>query len=497
MSSPFPTRSSLAPLARLAACSALALAAASCAEQRSRPNVLLITVDTLRADHVGELTPAMTALGQGGIEFTAAQSTSSWTLPSLASLMTSTYTSTHGCWDMDTELSGSFTTLAEGFAAAGYATSAVASHVFLAPKYGLHQGFGHYDTTLVKGLARSHEAISSPRVTRRSLAWLDTWQAADAGEPFLLWSHYFDPHEVYQTHKGFSEEHGTKTERQRYKGEVAFTDHHIGELLAGLEERGLGDDTIVVLVADHGEEFGDHGATRHGHTLYEELTRVPLRLRLPAELAADLGIEQGRAIGDTVSVVDVLPTLHELCDVAGGDPTLQAGSSLVPLMAWDMQRTWDERLDHGPKFTPLTLVAERWRGESMTSPIEGTSLSKGDWTRELVRVNLQTPPALLEVRLRKGRHADAVVWGPVKLVRWQDGRRELFDLARDAAEQVDLAAARPDLTEAMEVLLDLCIEDAAALGAHFDAAGKLELSAEELRDLADLGYVDGDEAEPR
>jgi arylsulfatase A-like enzyme len=429
--------------AAVAALVGLLAVLAGCAPARPRPNVLLITVDTLRADHLGPDTPALAALAEAGVSFTRAQSTSSWTLPSLASLMTSTYTSTHRCWDMKTELDGSFSTLAERFAAAGYATAAVASHVFLAPKHGLHQGFEDYDTTLVKGLVRSHEAISSPAVTARSLAWLDDWSATDDGRPFLLWSHYFDPHEVYHEHPDFAS--FGADEPGRYKSEVAFTDYWVGELLAGLAARGLDEDTLVVLVADHGEEFGDHGATRHGHTLYDELTRVPLVLRAPTgwSTTPELGGFEPGEIDTPVSVVDVLPTLLELCDVAplGGGLGDLAGRSLVPAM-------------------------------------QGAAVP--------------APPVLLEVRLRKGRHADAVVLDELKLVRWADGREELYDLVADPGEQQDLASARAADRARLGEVLDLAIRRAAALGGSFGVAPELELTPEELQRLADLGYVDAD-----
>ena len=453
---PFVPRPGRAPATTLAG---LALLLAGCAggpADPPRPSVLLVTVDTLRADGLGAPMPALDALAAAGTRFTAAQAPSSWTLPSLGALLTSTVTSTNGLWGRDASLGDSFTTLAEHLAAAGYATGAVASHVFLHPRHGLSQGFEHYDTALVKGLMASHEAISSPEVTARSLAWLDERAAAGDERPFLLWAHYFDPHDVYHEHPGFPGE--GQGGRARYRSEVAFTDHWIGRLVDGLAERGLDQDTLVVVVADHGEEFGEHGAARHGHTLYDELTRVPLVLRLPAAVEAAHGIgARGREVATPVGVVDILPTLLELCDVA---PRLEdrphvageidvppfAGQSLVPLLA-------------GDAFEPR--------------------------------------PLLSELRLRPGRHAEAVVVDGYKLKRWADGRQELYDLGADPTEQDDLLA--PDAPpfdgaelSRLERLLEQSLEVAELTGRFHEQGAELELTPAEAAAMDALGYTGDD-----
>ena len=426
-----------------------ALLFVACAPKAPRPNVLLITVDTLRADGLGAARPELLALGEESVVFQEGRSSTSWTLPALASLMTGTYSSTHGCLDRSSQLDPSFSTLAEHLEAAGYATGGVASHVFLKPKYGLAQGFEFYDESLAKSLAKSHEAVSSPGVTQRALAWLDQLGSDDDGRPFFLWAHYFDPHEVYREHRGFSERYGVATEAERYRGEVDFTAHWLGLLLAGLQARGLDENTIVVLVADHGEEFGDHGSTRHGHTLYDELLRVPFLLRVP-DGAGALGKRiQPATLATPASLVDVLPTLLELCDVAPGSLRF-AGISLVPAMLG----------------TPEAIEAPR--------------------------------PLLAEVSLREGRRADAVWFDGWKLIRHRDGPRagesELYALQTDPTEQVDLASERVERRAQLERLLDELLAAAAAQAADFSQAQKLQLDEAEKQNLADLGYTDaGDE----
>lgn len=435
-------------------CSALPLS--SCAPEQPAPNLLLITVDTLRADALGcypqedsalpSATPRLDTFAKGAVVFEDAQSTSSWTLPSLASLMTGTYSSTHQCWETKDALDASFVTLAERLSAGGYATSAVASHTFLATKHGLHQGFEDYDTDLVKGVGQSHKAITSPEVTERSLAWLDAWEEGADGRPFLLWSHYFDPHEVYHAHAEYTDDFGEATEAQRYRGEVAFTDRAIGGLLDGLAQRGLAENTVVVLISDHGEEFGDHGGTRHGHTLYSELTHVPLLIRAPNLEGVDTSLARGGRVSGLVSTIDLLPTFLELArqPALSSDPV--DGVSLVPYL----------------------------RG-----------LPVGDRT------------IISEVRLRKGKFADAVYFGDHKLIVHGDNRIELFDRKADPLEQVDLIASgsprSADIVRGLQKSLRFLRAEADKKGQAFGTPEAVSFSEAEWASLSALGYTDPDE----
>lgn len=417
----------------------------ACSEARPKPNVLLITVDTLRADFGGAATPVLSAWSDRAVVFEQGRAPTSWTLPSLASVMTGDYPSTTGCFDMRSKLDDSFSTLAERLAASGYATSAVASHLFLRPDYGLAQGFDTYNTDLVKNLMKSHEAISSPGVTQRALDWLDVHQAAGAGAPFLLWAHYFDPHEVYHEHTGFVEQYGAESELDRYRNEVGFTDQWIGRLLGGLKARGLDDNTIIVLVADHGEEFEDHGGLRHGHTLFDELVRVPFVISVPGQAGLYGGRVAPMRLATAASSVDVLPTLLELCDInMGGDEV--AGRSLVPALLGD----------------PHAIEAPR--------------------------------PLLAEVRLREGRAADAVIFDGWKLIEHRDGKRqgqaELYNLVVDPAELNDLAPVELSRVAQYRELLAGLLSQAEARAAQFQRAQNQALDAADVQSLGDLGYVD-------
>jgi arylsulfatase A-like enzyme len=314
---------------RVAVC-AIALLLA-CEPPRPRPNILFITIDTLRADHLGTYgykrptSPRLDQFAQSAVVFEQAHSSASWTLPSLTSLMTSLYSSTHGCWKIDSRLDPSFHTLAELLRNNDYDTAMVASHTFLSGRYGLQKGFTHVDSRILQVDAIA--SITSPEISAKGVEWLREKAAVRDGIPWLLWLHYFDPHDAYLPHPGFSEKFGMKEEIDLYDGEIAFTDHYVGQVLDELARLKLADDTIVVVVADHGEEFLDHGNMRHGNTLYEEVVRVPLMIRAP-------GFHPWR-VEPVVSGVDVMPTLLELAGVAVDYPI--EGKSLVPLARGELE----------------------------------------------------------------------------------------------------------------------------------------------------------------
>lgn len=413
-----------------------------------RPNLLLITIDTLRADHLGaygyELptSVAIDALAQRGTVFERAQSSSSWTLPSLATLMTSTYTSTHGCWTFFTKLDDGFSTLAERLAGEGYATGGVASHTYVASTYGLNQGFEHYDEELAPTKsADAHLVVTSARVTDKGLTWIDERtqrapEATDAEQPWFLWVHYFDPHYIYNEHAGITElfgdegQEGDEGARVRYDGEIAHTDAQVGRLLDGLRKRGLQDDTVVVLTSDHGEEFRDHGSKHHGRTLYREVLRVPLIMAGP-------GIATGR-VATPVGLVDVLPTLLDVLDIEpSGDLS----------------------------------------GRSLRRALQGEALASA--------------PLLAELRLFDGYHADAVLDGRWKLlVNPENDYVRLFDLDTDPGETTNVAASEASRVRKMIAGLAAMKKAATEAAPELLAEGDMELDEEELDTLRQLGYVD-------
>jgi len=398
-------------------------------------NLLLITVDTLRPDHLGAwgyergTSPGIDALAAGGVVFEDAYSHTSWTLPSLATLMTSLYTSSHGAWNFESKLPESVTTLAEILAEHGYHTGAVVTHVFAGRKYGMHQGFAEFDEELVVEGIRAHAQITSPRVSAKGAEWIQRRSGDE--RPWFLWLHYFDPHGQYMEHPGISERFGRAEKLDLYDGEIAFTDRAIGTLLARLDAMGHADDTVVVLTADHGEEFGEHGRTRHGKTLFEEVIRVPLVVRAP-------GLTPGRVVGPAPSV-DLLPTLLELMGLPA--PEGLSGASLLAAM--------------------------------QGAPLEAR-------------------PVLSELRAMAFKDADSYRLGRWKVIRegWKK-RNHLYDLEADPAELVDLSAVHPEQLERM--LREMDALRGAARSASMEGRSSEQspdLTPDELEGLRQLGYVE-------
>ncbi len=405
-------------------------------------NVLLVTLDTVRADRVGaydpasRLTPAIDRLAAGGVLFEHAFSTSSWTLPALASVMTGLTPSHHGAgWpEGDRDLLArsplaAVPTLATELRARGYRTAAKVTNPYLSLRYGLGAGFAEHENVTLEAEAT---AALSETLAFRVLRWLyppllisdrgDTvtsralhWLEAHADEKFLLWVHYIDPHAPYtdperDTHTSFrgdtllargttdaapgpapvdvariraGEVHLTPEGKQQlaalYDREVAYVDRQLGRLLDAVDRLDLTRETLVVLLSDHGEEFWDHGGVEHGQTFFDEVLRVPLVIAGP-------DVPGGLRVRDVVSLADVTPTILDLVGLPGLAGT--QGMSLGPLL----------------------------RGEP------------------LPRIGVTSEGMLF------GEDATAVRTALSKYVRWSDGREELYDLARDPGERANQAA---------------------------------------------------------
>ncbi len=336
---------------------AAALAGSACnrvelqtAPESGRPNVLLVTIDTLRADHVGVYgapeaqTPSLDALATGGTRFETAIAATPLTLPSHASLLTGLDPPRHGVRHNGVyHLGDRVETLAERFRAAGYATGAITGAVVLARRYGLDQGFERYDdgtTSRVSGAGGFLER-NAGEVTDRALGWLGS-----ASHPFLLWVHYYDPHHDYRPPQPFA----SRFAANPYDGEIAYVDSELGRLLDGLESRGLRERTLILVTSDHGESLGEHGESTHAYTLYDAVLRVPLILSGP-------GVPQGRVVPSLVRAVDVAPTLLALAGLpafaeADGEPLtphLQDGPPPPARLAYS--ETLATRIEQG--WSPL------------------------------------------------------------------------------------------------------------------------------------------------
>ena len=276
-----------------------------------RPNVLLVTVDTLRPDALGwvagrNATPEIDRLAAEGFRFAGAVSPAPVTLPAHASILTGLVPRRHGARDNGQPLPAGPVTLSETLGARGYATAAFVSGFPLARAFGVDRGFTHYDDALPDGPPDRRERRAA-RTADAAAAWIDK-----AREPWFAWVHFYDPHDPYEAP-------GADT-RAAYDGEVAAVDRALGTLRRRAAARGA---VLTVLTADHGESLGEHGEDTHGFFVYESTIAVPLVVHLPRR------VRPGQSSAP-VRLVDVAPTVQDLL----GLPVPQGidGVSLVPLL---------------------------------------------------------------------------------------------------------------------------------------------------------------------
>ena len=248
----------------------------------TRSSILLITTDTTRADALGcyggpdWATPHLDQLAAEGIQFQQAHSVAPVTLPSHSSMMTGLYPYQHGVRDNSTfVLPLSAVTLAEVLQAEGYRTSAVVASYVLNASFGLGQGFDHYSGVQSSGSMQGEDQRSAEQVTDEAIEFLHQ-QPAD--QPFFLWVHYFDPHMPYAAPAAWAE----RFPGAPYDAEIAYMDAQIGRLHEGLAAEELRDETLIAVVADHGEGLGDHGEATHAMLIYDSVMRVPMLLSAPS-----------------------------------------------------------------------------------------------------------------------------------------------------------------------------------------------------------------------
>jgi choline-sulfatase len=409
---------------RAAVASLVALALLCACAGRPVPNVLLVVVDTLRADHTSaygyarDTTPRLRALAEQGVRFENAYAPVGLTAPSHASLFTSLHPLTHGVVRNGLALGDEHVTLAEYLAVRGYQTAAVVSSFVLDREFGLGQGFAFYDdhfdpaeATVELAEWEGHavgEAFDrrADHTTRRAVAWLRETRSADS--PFFLFVHYFDPHAPYTPPASAAarfapEGPGPAAEVAAYDAEIAFTDAAIGRLLDALDELGLADATLVVVTADHGEGLMQRGYMLHGLSVHEEELRVPLLLRWPAQLPA------GRSVAEPVSVLDLEPTLAELVPI-GRTGIASEGHSFAAALrgagGLDAERPiFVYRRDFGPEPVRPAVVGEEPGAQARVS-VAGRQygLREGRW--KYVIAPLEGPPALYDLEADPGELHD-------------------------------------------------------------------------------------------
>lgn len=427
----------------------------------SPPNVLLVVIDTLRADGLGsygaerDTSPALDALAAGAVRFDRAYATAPWTQPSVASMFTGLPPHAHGL-ERPGRLPEAARTLAERLRGAGYATAAVVSHGLLGRRTGFDQGFDDFDDSDAR---RSTPGETTRAVTFSATARLDALAAKDA--PFFLLVHYFDPHYEYLRHDDVAfagaragRLDGTQTIRELrelrhdlddeeraflravYDEEIRHTDAGVGRLLAHLQRLGRFDDTLILVTADHGEEFLERGWIGHTRTLYDELLRVPLIIRPPG------GEGGGHVVDEPVSLASVTATVT---DYAGLPPA-------------DDART----------------------RPSLRDAIEGGRAPEAPVLFEVDFVPLRGG---LDERVA---HKRGALFGTTKVIRDEaSGRIEIYDLAKDPDEAHDLAAADAARAQEATARLDALYAEARDVPPREGVAW----DQEELDRLAELGYA--------
>ena len=428
------------------------------------PNIVLISVDTLRADRLGcygakrETSPTIDALARRGVLYEDVTATSPWTLPSHASLLTGLYPSRHGVKDREHQLGAEVLPLAEILTGAGYRTRAIVNALYVSERFGLGRGFEAYDYVsewAVEPNGRRSIVNRGEEITDAAIDYV----RSRGDERFFLFLHYYDVHtdldpapvhresftEDYpQALSGRTDELLAVRKGQRnlsdrdvrhlfdlYDAEIRTLDDQLKRLFEALEASGRSEDTLVVLTSDHGEEWMEHGSVLHGRTYYQEVIGVPL-------IVAGPGVDAGVRVEEPVSLIDVFPTLLALTGLSA--PAGIDGRDLGPLARGEApseSRFLFAEADHNNVVN----------GEKVQDLLR--MVRSGDWKLQLDTVS---------------------------------GAVELYDLASDPGETRDLSESEPDRTALLLERLKAFLE-AEASGSRIAPP-----SSEELDRLRALGY---------
>ena len=422
---------------------ALTIGCARAQPVASRPNILLVTIDTFRADRVGVgIAPTIDRLAKSGIRFTSARSAVPLTLPSHTTIHTGLLPPAHGVRENGIDaLADSHPTIARLLKGAGYDTAAFVGAFVLDHRFGLAQGFDTYDDQIQRD-PNATERLEAERpaaaVIDRALAWLRRRQSAINNQQstvsaFFLWVHLYDPHAPYNPPPEFRAKAATA-----YDGEIAYADSQLARLLDALRARGVMDQTIVVVAGDHGEGLGEHGERTHGMLLYDSTLRVPLIIARPGAAAATRD--------EPVSLAEIAPTILRAAGVT--PPDAMTGRDLL-----DMVRL------------------------------------KPD-TTGIGSVRLQPDPYRLQPDLYSETEYPRVAgWSPLQALtdgRWMAIRAgaatEVYDVRADPREEHDVASAQASVAAAMTARADAIHASAAAANGH-------AISPDAQERLRSLGYV--------
>jgi arylsulfatase A-like enzyme len=437
----------------------------------TRPNVLLITVDTLRAAHLSsygyawKTSPYIDRLAQEGTRFDRAYTVIPLTGPAHLSLFTSRYPQEHGARRNGEAVSGEQTllNLPQILRANGYRNAAFISGWPLTSRLTrMNEWFDDYD----EELTRTYQLFNSGRwaedVTPRAIEWMK--KNAGKGKPVFMWVHYFDPHSPYDFRKDFADlerngsrdatRAGDKEMQERitnYDTEIAYMDWHMGKLFAALDELKLRDSTLVVLTADHGESLGEHDYVGHGRHLFEDIIRIPLIVRFPGKVRA------GSTVSAQVSLLDIAPTILDLTvhdkTARKNAPTTFVGSTLAPVLV------------RGERVPSRRLYYVTFPGKKGYAP---------KWLSWLWVNNEELP-----LRFGQIQGTQKVIWSPE-----ENNHLAAYDLAHDPHEmspRIMREGTKPYLVET--VRLRTWFERTES------RASEQNLSARDIQILKSLGYI--------
>ena len=428
--------------------------------QVKRPNIILVVIDTLRADHVGcygyqrNTTSNNDPLARDGEVIKNAISAAPWTMASIASLLTSQYPCVLGLRKQPAMLDSRFPMLSEVLKQYDYTTYGVFTAASLSPRLGVSRGFDDYR---YRKKPRRGAVISSPYVTKEAISFLGKSQK----EPFFLFLHYFDPHYNYILHKQYDYSppyHGSVESNHSmldlwhklhelseddiryllalYDSEIAFTDEYIGKLLDELKKQGLYEDSIIIVTADHGEEFLERGWLGHTITLHEEMMHVPLIMKLPGYGA--------RVIDSPVGLIDIVPTIYQYMGLKMPDGL--EGKAL------DLNR--GDSIANRPIFTE-TFNPQRARPN--VRPIAFRSIISGNWK---------------------------LIYDQIK------NSNQVYNLSEDPHERNDLSGQRSEQKRVLKGLLSKWINYVKTKQKVGPVPDESELfTPEERKELESLGYL--------
>jgi len=417
-------------------CSASVLAS----DRAKPPSIILITLDTTRADRVGflgsslGLTPNLDAVARQGVVFSKAYAQVPLTTPSHATILTGTYPQFNHLGDLGTPLGKDLPYLPDLLRSRGYTTGAFVGSQVLDPKSAAAPGFGRGFDTYDAGFHSRREGesryVSEERragtVVDHALAWLKK----QSNKPIFLWVHVYDAHDPYEPPEPFKSKYASAP----YDGEIAYVDSVMGKLFAGLKTLGLLDSAVITVVADHGEALGEHNEESHGFFLYDETIHVPLMIKLPSARGASGQVDAA------VGLVDIAPTLLSAIDAQV--PNTMQGRSLLPLVVG--------KKDDSPKDAEI----QRLVYAETDYPTKAFGWS---WLRA--------------VRAGKYLYVDAP-------------RRELYDLATDPKELHNLAGERAGVADTLQSQLNDFRQKTSQQGTK-----GAKVTAQMAEKLQALGYV--------